>query len=72
MYAAIELLVALSPLLGITVQLALYLAQMISAVPTAVLTALAVVIGSVTVATKAWALAQAVVAARNAIWTSNQ
>ncbi|MFD3572801.1 hypothetical protein [Streptomyces sp. NPDC058644] len=70
--AAIELLVALSPLLGVTVQLALYLAQMISAVPTPVLTALAVVIGSVTVATKAWALAQTVVAARNAIWTSSQ
>ncbi|TGB03305.1 hypothetical protein [Streptomyces sp. MZ04] len=70
--AAIELLVALSPLLGLTAQLALYLAQMISAVPTPVLTALAVVIGSVTVATKAWALAQTVVAARNAIWTSSQ
>lgn len=70
--AAIELLVALSPLLGVTAQLALYLAQMISSVPTPVLTALAVVIGSVTVATKAWALAQTVVAARNAIWTSSQ
>lgn len=70
--AAIELLVALSPLLGVTAQLALYLAQMISSVPTPVLAALAVVIGSVTVATKAWALAQTVVAARNAIWTSSQ
>ncbi|MEU4997840.1 hypothetical protein [Streptomyces sp. NPDC021622] len=70
--AAIEVLVALSPLLGVSAQLTLYLAQMISAVPTPVLTALAVVIGSVTVATKAWALAQAVVAARNAIWTSSQ
>ncbi|MEV0115369.1 hypothetical protein AB0H77_19340 [Streptomyces sp. NPDC050844] len=70
--AAIEVLVALSLLLGVSAQLALYLAQMISAVPTPVLTALAVVIGSVTLATKAWALAQAVVAARNAIWTSSQ
>ncbi|MFG2650966.1 hypothetical protein [Streptomyces sp. NPDC048436] len=70
--AAVQLLVALSPLLGVTAQLVLYLAQMISSVPTPVLTALAVVIGSVTVATKAWALAQTVVAARNAIWTSSQ
>ncbi|WP_282792091.1 hypothetical protein [Streptomyces sp. CC224B] len=70
--AALELLVALSPLLGVSAQLAIYLAQVISAVPTPVLAALAVVIGSVTVATKAWALAQAVVAARNRIWTSTQ
>lgn len=70
--AAVELLVALSPLLGISAQLALYLAQMISAVPTPVLTALAVGIGAVTVASKAWALAQLVVAARNRIWTATQ
>ncbi|QCX77674.1 hypothetical protein C9F11_20195 [Streptomyces sp. YIM 121038] len=70
--AAVEVLVALSPLLGVTAQLALILAQILTAVPTPVLTALAVVIGSVTVATKAWALAQTVVAARNAIWTSSQ
>lgn len=70
--AAIELLVALSPLLGVTTQLAIYLAQVISAVPTPVLAALAVTIGAVTVASKAWALAQTVVAARNRIWTATQ
>ncbi|ARX85624.1 hypothetical protein SMD44_05088 [Streptomyces alboflavus] len=70
--AAVELLVALSPLLGVTTQLAIYLAQMISAVPTPVLAALAVTIGAVTVASKAWAIAQTVVAARNRIWTTSQ
>ncbi|WP_189176504.1 phage tail protein [Streptomyces lasiicapitis] len=70
--AAIELLVALSPLTGIGTQVALVLAQIISGIPTPVLTAFAIVLGSVTVATKAWALAQAVVAARNRIWTGTQ
>ncbi|KUF19591.1 hypothetical protein [Streptomyces silvensis] len=70
--AAVELLVALSPLLGVTTQLAIYLAQIISAVPTPVLAALAVTVGAVTVAMKAWALAQTIVAARNRIWTATQ
>ncbi|MFD9069484.1 phage tail protein [Streptomyces lasiicapitis] len=70
--AAIALLVALSPLIGVGTQLAMVLAQIISGIPTPVLTGFAIVLGSVTVATKAWALAQAVVAARNRIWTGTQ
>ncbi|EPH40332.1 hypothetical protein ABT390_13495 [Streptomyces aurantiacus] len=70
--AAIALLVALSPLIGVGTQLVLVLAQIISGIPTPVLTGFAIVLGSVTVATKAWALAQAVVAARNRIWTGTQ
>lgn len=70
--AALDLFVALSPLLGVTTQLVLVLAQMISGVPTPVLAGLAVAIGAVTVASKAWAIAQLVVAARNRIWTASQ
>ncbi|MGX1908996.1 phage tail protein [Streptomyces phaeochromogenes] len=70
--AAVQLLVALGPLIGITTQLATWLAKVISATPTPVLTALATVIGTVTVAMKLWAIAQALVAARNRIWTATQ
>ncbi|MEV0114465.1 hypothetical protein AB0H77_14610 [Streptomyces sp. NPDC050844] len=70
--AAIDLLVALAPLIGLTAQLATWLAHIISATPTPVLTALAVAIGTVTVAMKAWAIAQTLVAVRNRIWTATQ
>lgn len=70
--AAVQLLVAAAPLIGITAQLATWLASIINNTPTPVLTALAIVIGTVTVAMKAWAIAQAIVAARNRIWTATQ
>ncbi|MER7874825.1 hypothetical protein ABTY63_14880 [Streptomyces solisilvae] len=70
--AAAKLLVAVSPLIGVTAQLATWLANIISATPEPVLTALATVIGTVTVAMKLWAIAQALVAARNRIWTATQ
>lgn len=70
--AAVDLLVAIAPLIGLTAQLATWLASIISATPTPVLTALAVAIGTVTVAMKLWAVAQTIVAARNAIWTASQ
>ncbi|MEV2249409.1 hypothetical protein AB0I94_02430 [Streptomyces sp. NPDC050147] len=70
--AGVDLLVALAPLIGLTAQLATWLASIISATPTPVLTALAAVIGTVTIAMKTWAIAQAIVAARNRIWTATQ
>ncbi|MGI3229958.1 hypothetical protein ACRJ4B_45745 [Streptomyces sp. GTA36] len=70
--AAVQLLVAIAPLVGLTAQLATWLADIINNIPTPVLTALAVVIGTVTLAMKAWAIAQALVAARNRIWTATQ
>ncbi|MFD9879998.1 hypothetical protein ACFWZT_00850 [Streptomyces alboflavus] len=70
--ATLDLLVALGPLIGVGTQIALVLAQIVSATPTPVLTALAVAIGAVTVASKAWAIAQTVVAVRNRIWTASQ
>ncbi|MFI1677068.1 hypothetical protein [Streptomyces sp. NPDC020607] len=70
--AGVDLLVALAPLIGLTAELATWLASIISATPTPVLTALAVAIGTVTAAMKLWAVAQTIVAARNAIWTTSQ
>ncbi|WP_405543943.1 hypothetical protein [Streptomyces phaeochromogenes] len=70
--AAVQLLVAISPLIGITAQIATWLAQIISNTPTPILTVLATVIGTVVAAMKLWAIAQALVAARNRIWTATQ
>ncbi|MFJ9027560.1 hypothetical protein ACIRQP_03390 [Streptomyces sp. NPDC102274] len=70
--AGLKLLVALGPLIGITTTLALQLATIVNNIPTPVLSALAVAIGTVVAAMKLWALAQTVVAVRNRIWTATQ
>lgn len=70
--AALTVLVALSPLIGVTVKLATGFAAIINNTPEPVITALAAVITTAVIAMKLWAAAQAIVAARNAIWTATQ
>lgn len=70
--AALNVAVALAPLLGTTVMLSNAFAQVVSALPTPVLTVLAGVITAGVVAMRAWAIAQAIVTLHNAIWTTSQ
>lgn len=70
--ALLNLVVALSPLIGTTAMLANGFARIINNTPTPVLTALAAIIGTAVVAMKLWAVAQALVAVRNRIWTASQ
>lgn len=69
--AAGNLLVALSPLIGITAQLATYLAQIINAMPPEVLTAIATGFVAVSLGMKAWALGASIVTAANTIMASS-
>lgn len=70
--AALTVLVALSPLIGVTVKLATGFAEIINATPEPVITALATVITALVIGMKLWAAAQAIVAVRNRIWTATQ
>ncbi|MCI0384593.1 hypothetical protein [Streptomyces sp. CNQ085] len=69
--AAIDLLVALGPLIGVTTQLVSVLALMISAVPTPVLTALASTLFVVRAGMMAYAAGSKVVTAANAVMRSS-
>ncbi|MCP3817836.1 hypothetical protein NLX86_06700 [Streptomyces sp. A3M-1-3] len=70
--AAVNLLVALAPLIGTTAMLANGLAKIINSVPTPVLTVLAGVLVAVKVAMLANAAATAVVAAKNRVMALSQ
>ncbi|MEV6681369.1 hypothetical protein AB0N09_31535 [Streptomyces erythrochromogenes] len=70
--AVANLLVALAPLLGTTALLINAFAQVISAVPTPVLSALAVVIATVTIAVKAWTLWQTISSTATRAWAATQ
>lgn len=70
--AALTVLVALSPLIGVTVKLATGFAEIINNTPEPVITALATVITALVIGMKLWAAAQAIVAVRNRIWTATQ
>lgn len=68
--AALDLGIALAPLLGTTTMLLTLFAQLISAVPTPVLTALATTIATVTIGMKLYAAGSAVVATANTLMAS--
>ncbi|MGW0774554.1 phage tail protein [Streptomyces sp. NPDC002835] len=70
--AAVKLVVALGPLIGISAQIALAFAEIVNGIPTPVLAGLAAAIATAVVAMKLWAAAQALVALRNRIWTTTQ
>jgi hypothetical protein len=70
--AALGLLVALSPLIGVTAQIALWLAQMINAIPPGVLTAIGTAIGIIVLAVKAYGLYVAIAAAVTRAWAIAQ
>ncbi|MEU2111819.1 hypothetical protein [Streptomyces sp. NPDC019507] len=69
--AAVDLLVALAPLIGTTAMIAKGLAQIINATPTPVLTVLATVVASVVVGMKLYAAGAAAVAVANRIMASS-
>ncbi|MDI9885308.1 hypothetical protein QMZ92_13120 [Streptomyces sp. HNM0645] len=69
--AAVDLLVALAPLIGTTAMIAKALAQVINNTPTPVLTVLATVIASVAIGMKAYAAGAAVVAVANRVMASS-
>ncbi|TLQ43488.1 phage tail protein [Streptomyces marianii] len=69
--AAVDLLVALAPLIGTTAVIAKALAQVINNTPTPVLTALATVIASVAIGMKLYAAGAAVVAVANRVIASS-
>lgn len=70
--AALQLFIAIAPLIGITSQLALWLAQIINAMPPGVLTAIAVAIATISVGMKAWALYGAIVSGVTRAWAIAQ
>ncbi len=70
--AAGKLLIALSPLLGTTTMLVLAMANLVSAIPTPVLTVLAGVIGTVTLGLKMWALYQTLATTATKVATAAQ
>jgi phage-related protein len=67
-----NIVMALAPFTGATLLLAQGFAQIIANVPTPVLSALAGIITTLVIAMKLWSAAQAIVALRNAIWTTSQ
>jgi hypothetical protein len=69
--AALNLVVALSPLIGVSAQVALFLARIINALPPDVLSALATGIFTVVIGMKAWAMGARVVATANALMASS-
>ncbi|MDX3689956.1 hypothetical protein PV726_06310 [Streptomyces europaeiscabiei] len=69
--AVLNLVVALSPLIGVTAQVALFLARIINALPPDVLSALATGIFAVVIGMKAWAIGARVVATANALMASS-
>lgn len=70
--AALQLLSALSPLIGITAMVATWLAKMISVIPPSVLSAIATGIGVIVLAVKAYALYVRVAAAVTRAWAIAQ
>ncbi|SDM77573.1 phage tail protein [Streptomyces wuyuanensis] len=69
--AAVDLLVALAPLIGTTAMIAKALAQVINNTPTPVLTVLATVIASVAIGMKLYAAGAAVVSVANRVMASS-
>jgi len=70
--AAVTLLAALGPLIGITTQLALLLANMINAIPAPVLTALASAVLAVVVGLKIFNIVAAITSAVTRAWSAAQ
>ena len=69
--AALNLLVALGPLIGVTTQVALVLARIINALPPDVLSAMATGIVAVAIGMKLWAAGAKVVAVANTVMASS-
>ncbi|MGW1979226.1 phage tail protein [Streptomyces sp. NPDC001889] len=69
--AAVQVLVALGPLIGVGTQLLLIFASIVSAVPTPVLTALAAVIATTAVGMRLYAVGAAIVATANTVMASS-
>ncbi|WP_200302222.1 phage tail protein [Streptomyces adelaidensis] len=69
--AALNLIVALGPLVGVTTQVALVLARIINALPPDVLSAMATGIVAVAIGMKLWAAGAKVVAVANAVMASS-
>lgn len=70
--AALQVLVALSPLIGITAQLAMWFAQLVNAIPPDKLTAIATGIAAIVLAVKAYALYVRIAAAVTRAWAIAQ
>lgn len=70
--AGLKLLVALGPLIGITTTLALQLAEIVNSIPTPVLEALALVIGTVVAAMKLWSVYSAITTVATNAWAVAQ
>ncbi|MEU1908103.1 phage tail protein [Streptomyces hygroscopicus] len=70
--AGLQLFLAIAPLIGVTSQLALWLAEIINAMPPGVLTAIAVAVTAISVAMKAWALYGAIVSGVTRAWAVAQ
>jgi len=70
--AAVALMAALGPLIGITAQLAIGLAKIISALPPSVLAVLATTIAAVTIAVKGLLLYSTLTAAATRVWAIAQ
>ncbi|WHX19834.1 hypothetical protein QFW82_23685 [Streptomyces malaysiensis subsp. malaysiensis] len=70
--AALQLFIAIAPLIGVTSQLALWLAQIINAMPPGTLTAIATAVFGISLAMKAWALYGAIVSGVTRAWAIAQ
>jgi hypothetical protein len=70
--AALQLLVALSPLIGVTSQVAMWLAQLINMIPPDVLAAIGTAFAIIALGVKAYALAMTIASAATRAWAAAQ
>ncbi|MEU8886745.1 hypothetical protein [Streptomyces sp. NPDC048442] len=70
--AALSVIVALAPLIGITTMLAVNLAKVLNALPPGVVNTLAQAVAAIVIGMKLWALYGAVVAGATKIWAAAQ